>query len=117
MGFGDSGSFGIGGFLVRFIMAMIGVDNVEELANFVLEVESLLLDVGFCRDGGRLVGFRAVETRMTFELLLQVFNLMLKLVHDGGVFRSTASRENEGLRRRGGEAEQLLEQPPCRDGK
>lgn len=65
MGFGDRGAFGIGSLLVRFIMAMIGVDNVEELADFVLEVESLLLDVGFCRDGGRLVGVKAVETRMT----------------------------------------------------
>ena len=38
VGFGDSCTLVVGGFLVLFVMAMIGVEDVSELANFVLEV-------------------------------------------------------------------------------
>lgn len=41
VGFGDGGAFAVGGLFVGFVVAVIGVDDVEELADFVFEVGGL----------------------------------------------------------------------------
>jgi hypothetical protein len=54
VGFGNGGTFAVGGLFVGFVVAVIGVDDVEELANFVFEVGSL--------------GFGVVEGVVWFKL-------------------------------------------------
>lgn len=47
---GALGALVVGGLLMLFIMAMIGIDNVEELADLVLEVSGFgfhIVDMGF----------------------------------------------------------------------
>lgn len=55
VGLGNGGSFAVRLLFVRFIMAMIGVDDVEEFADFVLEMRGLCLktlNVGVCFPNG-----------------------------------------------------------------
>lgn len=45
VGFSDTGALLVGGLLVGFIVTMVGVDDVLELANFMLEIDGADLDV------------------------------------------------------------------------
>lgn len=82
VGFRDGGSLLVGFLLVLFVVAVVGVDDVEELAHLMLEVMSFFGDVGFCR--GWLVA--AVELRivgLTFEVLFEGAELVSEFVHGG----------------------------------
>lgn len=93
MGFGDRGSLPVGFLLVLLVVAVVGVDDVEELAYFVLEMVGLFLDVGFCMKAivGQLSVYSVKKSRVcrppgawTFEVLLEGRELVPELVHCGG---------------------------------
>lgn len=87
MGFGDFCPLPVGSLLVFFVMAMVGVDDVEELANFVLEVVGTLsniLQFGICGNWRQVRLMRAGGLELhTFEMLLQATDFLLPLVHAG----------------------------------
>ena len=81
MGFGNCCSFFVGFLFVRFVMTVIRVDNIEEFANFMLEVVCLLHNVGIYR-------FLLVSSfvanwwiGLTFQRVLQRLDPFLELVH------------------------------------
>lgn len=57
MAFSDAGSFLVGELLVLFVMAMIGIDEIAELSDFVLDMDGAdFRVVEICSCGGRRTG-------------------------------------------------------------